>query len=253
MGTLFDGDQEFTPNFEFAVARGEIPNTTYQHKFGANLAVGATFETVWTGSAVFTYLAAASALNITSTSTDDVMTSGTGAWTVNILGVDGDYNEINETVELNGQTSVATTKTFLRVYRMKVLTAGTGLTNAGIIYAGTGTNTTGTPANKYGAIAAGYAQTLMALYTVPLEYTAFLSRFAVSSAVSKAVTARLMVKEFGSVFQVKDLINLTVGQVVSEWEYPLVVPAKSDIEVQAFATGAGGSVAATFTMLLVKE
>jgi hypothetical protein len=51
-----------------------------------------------------------------------------------IQGLDGSYNLAEETVDMDGTTTVTTTQTFLRVFRMSVETAGTSGNNEGNIY-----------------------------------------------------------------------------------------------------------------------
>lgn len=58
-----------------------------------------------------------------------------GAWTLTVEGLDGNYLEQSETVNLNGQTPVALTNTYIFVQRMFIATAGTGGVNEGTITA----------------------------------------------------------------------------------------------------------------------
>ena len=87
-------------------------------------------------------------LDISSSSTADVA-AGTGARTITIMGLGASAAYQEETVTLTGQTVVQSAKTWYRVFGAYVLTAGTGLTNAGDIYiVGTGlggTYTSGVP------------------------------------------------------------------------------------------------------------
>jgi hypothetical protein len=168
--------------FELQVARGQIAWHNPLFKFGNNPSVGDTLETIWAEGCLYSYLTAATVLKVSSSSTDDT-SAGTGARTVQLYGLDGDYNEINELVTLNGQTPVNTTQSFLRINRMVVRSAGSGGANAGVIYAGTGTVTTGVPANVYASVngVTGSNQSLMALWTVPAGYTAYLLQYDVSN------------------------------------------------------------------------
>ena len=72
---------------------------------------------------------------VSSTSANDA-NGGTGANSILIQGLDENYDEIEETVLLNGQTQVATQKSYLRLYRAFVTLCGTGGTSGGIIYVG---------------------------------------------------------------------------------------------------------------------
>ena len=118
--------------FELQVARGQIPGHYGLFKFGNNTIVGNSLETIWAEGGLYSYLTAATVLKVSSSSTDDT-SAGTGARTVELSGLDADYNEISDLVTLNGQTPVNTTKLFLRINRMVVRSAGSGGVNAGVI------------------------------------------------------------------------------------------------------------------------
>jgi hypothetical protein len=192
--------------FELQVARGQIAWHYDVHKFGFNPDIDDSLETVWAQGGLYSYLAAATQLSVSSSSANDT-SAGTGARTVTLFGLDASYSEISETVTLNGQTAVTTTNSYLRIFRMVVNSAGSGGENAGVIYAGTGTVTAGVPANKYATIAIGDNQTLMALWTVPANHTAYLLQTDVTVATTqnnKYCTASLVARPYGEVFQVKD-------------------------------------------------
>ncbi len=245
----YSGIEYFVPSFELEITRGNIPGASHEHKFGLNLTVGATFETVWTMSTVYAYLTAETTLNISSGDVDDTA-AGAGAQQIKIEGLDGNHNPISEHVEMNGQTAVATAKKYLRVHRMMVTR---GASNQGIVYAGVGGPASGVPTTTYGAIAAGYGQTLQALYTIPGGHTGYLYQVEVSSGVVKDVIARLLVRPLDGVFQTKDVLNLIQDASISNWRFPLEIPEKSDIELQANAAGAGGSVEGSFTILILED
>jgi len=230
-----------TEPFELQVARGQIAYHESIYKFGNNAAVSNSTETIWQQGGLYSYLSAASVLKVSSSSANDT-SAGTGARTVELFGLDGDYNEINEVVILNGQTAVNTTLSYLRINRMIVRSAGSGGANAGIIYAGTGTVTTGVPANIYATINGdGSNQTLMALWTVPAGYTAYLMQYDVSNGTTSNTPAvckmTLVARPHGEVFQSKDVKSLTTGMHI---ENTLVVPIKftekTDIEVRAVSS-----------------
>ena len=140
--------------FELQIARGQIAFHKTIFKFGFNPDIDDSLETVWAEGGLYSYLSSATVLKVSSSSTADDEGS-TGAETVELFGLDDNYNEIIEVITLDGQTSVDTTKEYLRINRMIVRSAGSSGTNAGVIYAGTGTVTAGVPANKYATVAAG--------------------------------------------------------------------------------------------------
>jgi len=249
-----------TEPFNLQVARNQIAYHESVYKFGNNAAVADSLETIWSQGGLYSYLSAATVLKVSSSSTDDA-SAGTGARTVELFGLDGDYNEISETVTLNGQTAVNTTQSFLRINRMIVRSAGSGGANAGVIYAGTGTVTTGVPANIYAIINGdGSNQTLMALWTVPAGYTGYLMQYDVSNGTTSNTPAvcklSLVARPFGEVFQIKDVKSLTTGMHI---ENTLIVPLKftekTDIEARAISSSASVSfdISAAFEIIYIQN
>lgn len=224
--------------FELQVARGQISWHKTIFQFGVNTAIGTTFETIWTANSVYAYLSAATVLKISSANANDT-SAGTGARTITISGLDANYNEISETVIMNGQTAVNTVNSYLRVFDMNVVTAGSGETAAGIIYAGTGTVTSGVPAVVYGQIEATYNSSAMALFTVPAGYTAYITSYTFTSASAAAsiVTGAVFIRPFGGVFVLEASAKLAGGNSFDRhFDTPLAVAEKSDIEMQVAAT-----------------
>jgi hypothetical protein len=249
-----------TEPFNLQVARGQIAYHESIYKFGNNPQVADSLETIWPQGGLYSYLSAATVLKVSSSSTDDT-SAGTGARTVELFGLDGDYNEISEVVTLNGQTAVNTTQSYLRINRMIVRSAGSGGANAGIIYAGTGTVTSGVPANIYATINGdGSNQTLMALWTIPAGYTGYLMQYDVSNGTSSntpaVCTLFLVARPYGEVFQTKDIKSLTTGMHI---ENTLIIPVefaeKTDIEVRAVSSSNSVTfdISAAFEMLYIKN
>jgi len=233
----------------FAMGRGAVEGVDFVHKFGRNAAVGAALETIWSAGGLYSYLTAATVLKVSSGDVDDTI-AGAGARTVELQGLDASYLPITELVKLNGQTAVNTKKLFLRIFRMRALTAGASGKNEGIIYAGTGNITTGVPDNIYAQIDAGLSQTLMALYTIPAGMQGCISLHRQHSSISKVIVSHMCVRAPGEIFQVKDVIPYTEGEVNTEFRPALPVGERSDIEIRALATGGGGDIGASFTVWL---
>ena len=231
--------------FELQVARGQIAFHEVVHKFGFNPSIDTNLATVWLQGGLYSYLSSASTLYISSSSANDTA-AGTGARTITINGLDANYDEISESVTLNGQTAVNTTQSFLRVFRMIVNTAGSGNQNAGVIYAGTGTVTSGVPANKYGTIAVGDNQTLMCFWTVPRGYTAYLYQVDISmntEVANKYGTVSLVARPNGGVFNVKDKFALSQDIIHQEFKHPIKFAEKTDLEVRAIASSSNANLA----------
>lgn len=230
------------------LAAGQYSDHTTLFKFGSNSAVGTGEETIWDQGGLYNYLTTAATLKVSSSASGDNNTN------VVITGLNEDYEEVTETIALAGQTPVDTTETYIRVYRAHV---ADGDTINGDIYVGSGTVTSGVPANKYAKIIAGQNQTLMAVYTVPAGHKLYLTSMMVGSGTETAnryIDMRLAKRESDSNAwrtQVKQTIadstvNIPFGAA-------LVFNAKTDIEVRASASSGTQDVAAHFIGVLVKD
>ena len=222
--------------FELQVSRSQIAYHTSFFKYGYNPNIINVNETIWDGGGIYSYPAAAAVMYVSSSSANDA-SAGTGARTVTFYGLDANYEEINETITLNGQTQVATTKSFLRVFRGFVATVGSGGTNAGDIYIGTTGASAGVPTGTfYAKITAGEAQTLMAVYTVPAGQTLYISQGTATHGTDTAgayMTIRFMVRPYGGVFRSTVKVDVTGSELLFPFMYPLKITEKSDIEVRA--------------------
>lgn len=241
--------------FELQVARGQISYHTNLFKYGYNPTIVDVNETVWDGGGIYTYPSSASIMYVSSTSVNDTA-AGTGARTVTFFGLDANYNEISETITLNGQTQVATTKSFLRVFRGFVETAGSGGVNAGSIYIGTSGSSGGIPTGSfYAKITLTECQTLMAVYTVPANKTLYISQGTATHGTDTAgafMTIRFMVRPFGGVFRTSVKVDITGSELFFPFTYPLKVTEKSDIEVRAICSkNQTNAVSATIDGVLV--
>jgi len=225
-------------DFQLGVASGDLsPSYKQVFKFGQNASVGNSLETIWLEGGLYAYPPSATTMTVSSSDANDT-SAGTGARTIQIAGLDGSYNEVSETITMNGQTPVTTSNSYLRVNRGLVLTAGSGGANAGIVYVGTGTVTSGVPANKYTTINGdGTNQTLQAFWTVPAGYTAYIYQTNISTGTTSATPAilktLLVVRPFDGVFNTKEIITISNGNHLQDYTFPLKITEKSDIEFRA--------------------
>ena len=237
-----------TEPFELQVSRGQISYHETQFKFGFNPLVVDSLETVWAQGGLYTYLSSASTLYISSSSTDDDV-AGTGARTATVSGLDANYNEVSVTVDLDGQTGVqlGDASNWIRVNRIEVLTAGSGGANAGVLYVGTeATPSSGVPTNKYATVAIGDNQTLMALWTVPAGYTAYLYETHITVATeanNKYGIVTVLARPDGGVFNIKDKFTTVLDTVTQKYNFPLKFEEKTDIEVRAIGSSSNANIA----------
>jgi hypothetical protein len=242
--------------FELQVARGQVDGHETLFKFGINGDVGTSVETVWAQGGTYVYPASATVMKISSSSADDA-SGGTGARTIAIFGLDANYNEISESVLLDGQTAVNTGNSYLRISRMYVTTAGSGATAAGTIYAGTGSVTSGVPATVYGMITLTANQTQMAFWTVPAGYTLYLMGVFFTSANSTANAStnfQLIQRPLGGVFRIQSSARTAGnGDFVLDLHTPLAFTEKTDIEIRAIASAGTSNVSAEFEGIYIKN
>jgi hypothetical protein len=158
---------------------------------------------------------------------------------------------------LNGQTEVLTTQSFLRVNRAFVITAGNGNTAAGDIYVGTGTVTAGVPATVYAVITLGENQTTMAVWTVPAKHTLYVHRgffSAASNNVSQYILGKFMFRPQGGVFRNAADVTVNSAAIPYDFEIPLALPEKTDIEARAIAvSGTNFFVTSSFEGIYIAE
>ena len=242
--------------FELQVVRGQVDGHKTLFQFGINGDVGTSVETVWAQGGTYTYPATATVMKISSSSASDT-SAGTGARTISIAGLDANYNEISETVILNGQTEVNTVNSYLRISRMFVATAGSGATAVGTIYAGTGTVTAGVPANIFGMIAINANQTQMAFWTVPAGYTLYLMGvfYTSGNATANAWTNfQLIQRPLGGVFRQQSSTRTAgSGDFVLDFHTPISFAEKTDIEIRAVASAGASNVSAEFEGIYIKN
>lgn len=229
------------------ISMGAKSGYSLQNKFGENEGVGTTKEDVWLNGGTLSYLSSAETMEIASTDVDDTNSSGSGARTVEIFGLDGSYLEINETVNLNGTTDVTTSNSYLRVHRMIVRSAGATGSNEGIISA-----TATTAGTVQATIGVGFNQTLQTNYTVPAAKYAFLIDGKAGCQRADQAIIQLEARQEGEVFAVKYVLDLYQQTVFIPQNY-LRVPPKTDLKVTARRIGGAGDirVSAEYDFVLV--
>ena len=241
---------------DLAIARGFTKGHRALYKFGYNPDVNGEEETVWSQGGNMTYPTSAVTMFVSSTSVNDA-NGGTGANSILIQGLDENYDEIEETVLLNGQTQVATQLAYLRVYRAFVTLAGTGGTSGGTIYVGSSGATGGVPNTTVYANLSFGNQTQIAAYTVPAGYTLYLDDINFTAALSQAnktATCSFVSRTFGSnVFRTRFINVLQSNQLITKFEYPQPFPEKTDLECRVITDTTNNAIGASFQGVLIKN
>jgi hypothetical protein len=241
--------------FGLQVSRGQIQGHSTVIVFGYNPDVDTSEETVWPDGGTIPHPTVASVLKISSSSADDA-SAGTGARTVYIEGVDGNYAVVSETVTLNGQTAVNTTNSYLYVNSFYVATVGSGGANAGNINAGTGTVTSGVPAVLYDIIATGYNNRTTGHYCVPAGYTGYMTEGLLSAGqASGATSVTGFLRQHGpdNILRVGAVATVNNSAAVFMFEQPYVIPEKNCVGATAVGASANNAVSSYFNIILIKD
>jgi hypothetical protein len=207
-------DGRFEP-FELQVSRGVIYGHTPIQIFGFSNSVGSTAQgPLWEGltpsGGLYTYPSSASQLTLVSSSASD-----TSALSVQIQGLDANFNILNETIAMNGTTPVTTVGSFLRINGM-ITTNGSNV----------GTITAKIDSTLYAQINAGIGSTQMSIYTVPAGYDFYLYYVQGDANIGFTSSSYLTFQEYN-----KDNISghvnvLNQSTFVQAFQFPFACPVK---------------------------
>jgi len=189
-------------------------NTDYSNllKYGRNPSIGIDEEVIWDQGGDYPFLTSEKLLSVVSTDASDAVAGG-GVQVVTIQGLDKDYFEIEEKIPMDGLTPVLSTKKFLRVHRAfafcgEQLSPVTDPANAGDI-----TITAVEDEVVLAKILTGVGQTLMAVYTVPADKSAYLISIMASTGQGKQAVFKLKTRDNSPftepcVFRTKIILDL---------------------------------------------
>ena len=228
--------------FDLQLSRGQIFGHKRLLKFGYNALIQEVEETIWEHGGLYVY--PTSALTMTATSSLGATDS---AVTLTASGLDVNYNEISENLVLSGDGTATTTKQFFRINRVfvtgpKALTGVVSFINNGTTYASLNSDN----------------QTLMALWTVPAGYTAYVIQTDVTVLTetnNKFGTIRLVTRLPGSVFRTQDMFSAQNSDVTRSYSLPLPILEKTDIEFRAIGSSVNSNlrVSATFEIVYIQN
>ena len=231
-----------TPNPYLDVARLVIPNSKIVHKFGANFDIDQATdpESVWTGGGLYPWASLATPQTIYC-----ISTSASDTATLTVEGLDANYNEQTESVTLTGTSAVVTTSTFIRVFRMTYEDGANVGTITARVTSGTGT--------VVAQIDVAYAQTLMAVYTVPAGHTGYMVALDGTIDSNKNCQILMYHRLFGKPFRIAHIAESS-GHYRYDYHAPLRVPEKTDIDIRVNnVSGNDSRVTANFDIVLIRD
>lgn len=245
-------------DFFLETAEGNVVDHSPITKFGYNsdIDTGSTPEDIWNQGGLYVAPTTARVHDIVSTSVNDT-SAGTGARTVFIIGIDGSYNRVTETITLNGTSNVPTVNSYLHIHLMQVTSVGTTEVNQGVITATAQTDGTVTC-----SISTGDGQSASTIYLVPVGYRAFIMRIRArmnNPTANSAAEISVFTKPFGMGYQLKTRIGLNnSGNSFVELDYtgssPYIVPEKSWLRLRCTSvTNNNTIIEGEYDLIVIKE
>jgi len=227
----------------YAITMGDVTGKDAVRRFGHNELIGNTWETMYHGSNLYTYLTSAEILKIASTDVDDDGDpADTGARTLFIQGLDGNYEIASETRTLNGNGVVDTVGTYLRVFKIRVETAGTSGTNEGTITIKNAAQTV-----TLASIPIGEGESHLGMFTVPADQTLYITNWYGSEITNKGITFGLFVIPFGKAWTLKRQIQTMQNTFFQPFDFPLKFTEKTDIEIRVVGSAVDGEATGGFS------
>lgn len=203
---------------------------------------------IWHTGTTYPYQTSAQTLEVLSSDANDAA-AGTGAQKVLVSGLDENWDIQHEEVTLDGVSAVATTSTFVRVYRAKVTDVGSGNINAGDI-----TIRVSPGGSTLATLPAGEGSTFLSLFPIPRNYEGFLYDYEVTTdaALNSEITARVRTREFGKAFRTaaQFLVNKE-SPARYTYRIPIRLSPKTDLAFTAESSNNDRTVYCQFTLLLV--
>ena len=231
--------------YVYEIAEGNFTDKKSWSKTGYNPDIGTTEEDMWGVGGKYVFPTAEMKMEVVSSDNTADIPAGTGALTVYINYLNGDYIEKTTTVILNGTTPVETSVSdIFRIQNFRVASTGTdGMPKGNIDIR----NTSDTPI--YGRISAGVNRARSCIWTVPAGKTLYVNNLFFSSGgtikpvffstkttyddiAETNLTAGLFFMPYTDIQCNDNAIDITLG-------IPTKLPEKTDIKVSVVGNQAG--------------
>jgi len=248
-----------------AVAAGNVSGQILVNKFGANGAVGTTWESI-TSDGIYRTPTALTSLEIVSDDNTNDISSGTGARKVTIIGLSTGWTEVTEEVSLNGTTAVALANQYFRVYRMYVSESGAYATAISPSHDSTITLRVSGAGDEWASIntdgSYGLGQSEIGAFSVPDGYIAYLMNYNIDVESNKAVDVALFTREsaddvstpFSGVMRVKAIKRAIDGSHKSQPHGPILsLVGPADIGFLGKVSSGSAKLEVEFQILLIAD
>lgn len=239
------------------VRRGNIPGHSIVHKFGDNpMVINGVWSLVSPVSQNEAMPASGSPVRIKAGGNvaDDI--NGTGCRTIEIIGINTDFEEVSEIIETNGNSvSISSIHSYWRLHRIKSIDVGAyGNNNVGIL---TLENINGSSDRLL--LRAGEGQSQHGMWSSPHGKTSYVLGIDIESDSSKAADFRVCVRENYNIvvapmkaMRVRIFFSGVIGQGTSKTKTPIIsLPPMSDIWITAKGGGANTAVSVDIEILVI--
>jgi hypothetical protein len=246
-------------DYDLEVRRGNVPGHAKVSVRAHDEALTTTKTTVHPGgvsgdidqSAIF---ATPAVVGVASTDNTNDAPAGTGALTVRVTGLNSSGVPATEDITMNGQTAVNTVATFSAVFALTVLTTGSGNSNVGTLWCGTGTFTAGVPAVKLCSMDPGENQSQTGYYVVPTGKKLYLQHFRLTvSTTNKEVEVWIESSTDGSQWKSEGRIGLETGSFQGPMNEFDEIAADTHLRVVAESSAAGTDITVMIGAELVDD
>ncbi len=206
-------------------------------------------EDIWEEGGDYNFLTTASTLEIVSNDNDDDI-AGIGAQSVILYGLDTNWDEIEEVVDLVGNgTSVPTTQLFIRLNRAEVQQVGTphGNNEDNLEIEASGV--------VIGVIVEGEGITKNGVYSVPNNFKMFITKLSVNSGDKKNMIFLNKVENADINTSPKIVIYKTtkIKRPITLLEEIIEVESKSDVWISNFSDKKDQEISVLFSYYLIKS
>jgi hypothetical protein len=206
------------------VAKGNVEGHSAYFKWGRNANISTGTAWIWSFGTPHLWKTVAEKINISSSSVNDTV-GGTGWNKIRIFGLDGDFNKINESIELDGQDIVTTENEYLLSYRVNarsgdVVVGSLGVNDGNITGVG---NVSG---NNDFYVMAGDGSTMQLFDIVPAGYSLVITKWDITALRTAAgllpqieIKAYSQYPDLGASIEREDLLDTAAGSALPNHEF----------------------------------
>ena len=220
------------------------------NKFGRNSAVAiGTEEVIWDGSGTYSFPATALITHVSQTADQVAMRGGL----VNIQGLDANWEMVTQIATLdatNTTTIVELATPLIRCFRALIM-SDTAIDSTVRVH-------NAAENVDYAIVGVGNNQTLMAIYTVPAGFTAYMTSYYAHvnpgtnlDPTSNPIKLYAINNEHGSIPVIKHVVGQTTGGFQHKFDPYAKYTEKTDLYLTATPVGKAADVSAGFDLILV--